>query len=166
MMGRRCGGKVANFSCKYVTAAGESVVLASGLVAENISAILSGQQVGTLFVPSGQSVSLRKRWIGYTVQPRGWLVLDAGAEQAVAQQGKSLLPVGVLQTSGNFSKGDVVGLRGVSGAEIGRGLSNYASDQMERIIGLPSGQIQEILDHYPYEEVVHRDNLVVTAANI
>ncbi len=153
-------------AARIVTAAGESVVLASGLVAENISAILSGQQVGTLFVPSGQSVSLRKRWIGYTVQPRGWLVLDAGAERAVAEQGKSLLPIGVLQTSGHFSKGDVVGLRGVSGAEIGRGLSNYASDQMERIIGLPSGQIQEILDHSPYEEVVHRDNLVVTAANI
>ncbi len=153
-------------AARIVTAAGESVVLASGLVAENISAILSGQQVGTLFVPCGQSVSLRKRWIGYTVQPRGWLVLDAGAERAVSQQGKSLLPIGVLQTSGHFSKGDVVGLRGVSGAEIGRGLSNYASDQMERIIGLPSGQIQEILDHSPYEEVVHRDNLVVTAANI
>ncbi|MEC7500256.1 MAG: glutamate 5-kinase [Planctomycetota bacterium] len=153
-------------AARIVTAAGESVVLASGLVAENISAILSGQQVGTLFVPCGQSVSLRKRWIGYTVQPRGWLVLDAGAERAVSQQGKSLLPIGVLQTSGNFAKGDVVGLRGVSGAEIGRGLSNYASDQMERIIGLPSGQIQEILDQSPYEEVVHRDNLVVTAANI
>ena len=153
-------------AARIVTAAGESVVLASGLVAENISAILSGQQVGTLFVPCGQSVSLRKRWIGYTVQPRGWLVLDAGAERAVSQQGKSLLPIGVLQTSGNFAKGDVVGLRGVSGAEIGRGLSNYASDQMERIIGLPSGQIQEILDQSPYEEVVHRDNLVVTAANV
>ena len=153
-------------AARIVTAAGESVVLASGLVAENISTILSGQQVGTLFVPCGQSVSLRKRWIGYTVQPRGWLVLDAGAERAVSQQGKSLLPIGVLQTSGHFAKGDVVGLRGVSGAEIGRGLSNYASDQMERIIGLPSGQIQEILDQSPYEEVVHRDNLVVTAANI
>ena len=100
------------------------------------------------------------------MQPRGWLVLDAGAERAVAEQGKSLLPIGVLQTSGDFAKGDVVGLRSVSGAEIGRGLSNYASDQMERIIGLPSGQIQEILDHSPYEEVVHRDNLVVTAVNI
>ena len=153
-------------AARIVTAAGESVVLASGLVAENISSILLGQQIGTLFVPCGQSVSLRKRWIGYTVQPRGWLVLDAGAERAVSQQGKSLLPIGVLQTSGHFAKGDVVGLRGVSGAEIGRGLSNYASDQMERIIGLPSGQIQEILDQSPYEEVVHRDNLVVTAANI
>ena len=150
-------------AARIVTAAGESAVLASGLVVENISAILSGQQVGTLFVPSGQSVSLRKRWIGYSVQPRGWLVLDAGAERAVGQQGKSLLPIGVVQTSGNFAKGDVIGLRSLSGTEIGRGLSNYASDQVERIIGLPSAQIHAMLGHSPYEEVVHRDNLVVTA---
>ena len=149
-------------AARIVTAAGESVVLASGLVAENIGAILAGKPVGTLFMPSGQSVSLRKRWIGYTVQPRGWLVLDEGAERAVAQQGKSLLPIGIVQITGSFIKGDVVGLQSLSGDEIGRGLSNYDSDHAERIMGLQSNKIQEVLEHSPYVEVVHRDNLVVT----
>ena len=152
-------------AARIVTAAGESVVLASGLIAENINEILSGEPVGTLFVPSGQSVSLRKRWIGYTVQPRGWLVLDEGAERAVAQQGKSLLPIGIVQITGSFSKGDVVGLQSLSGNEIGRGLCNYDSDHAERLRGVHSNQIQEILKHSPYVEVVHRDNLVVTAHN-
>ena len=152
-------------AARIVTAAGESVVLASGLVEGNIGEILSGRPVGTLFVPSGQSVSLRKRWIGYTVQPRGWLVLDKGAEQAVAQQGKSLLPIGVVQINGSFTKGDVIGLQSLSGEEIGRGLSNYDSSRAERIIGLQSNQIHEVLEHSPYAEVVHRDNLVVTSQN-
>jgi glutamate 5-kinase len=152
-------------AARIVTAAGESVVLASGLVEVNIGEILSGRPVGTLFVPSGQSVSLRKRWIGYTVQPRGWLVLDKGAEQAVAQQGKSLLPIGVVQINGSFTKGDVIGLQSLSGEEIGRGLSNYDSSHAERIIGLQSNQIHEVLEHSPYAEVVHRDNLVVTSQN-
>ncbi len=152
-------------AARIVTAAGESVVLASGLVEGNVGEILSGRPVGTLFVPSGQSVSLRKRWIGYTVQPRGWLVLDKGAEQAVAQQGKSLLPIGVVQINGSFTKGDVIGLQSLSGEEIGRGLSNYDSSHAERIIGLQSNQIHEVLEHSPYAEVVHRDNLVVTSQN-
>ena len=152
-------------AARIVTAAGESVVLASGLVAENIGAILAGKPVGTLFMPSGQSVSLRKRWIGYTVQPRGWLVLDEGAERAVAQQGKSLLPIGIVQITGIFTKGDVVGLQSLSGDEIGRGLSNYDSDHAEQIMGLQSNKIQEVLEHSPYVEVVHRDNLVVTTHN-
>jgi len=152
-------------AARIVTAAGESVVLANGLEAENISAILAGEPVGTLFVPSGQSVSLRKRWIGYTVQPRGSLILDEGAQRAVVQQGKSLLPIGVVGLTGDFSKGDVVGLCGPGGEEIGRGLSNYDSAHIDQIKGLQSSQIQEVLSHCPYVEVVHRDNLVVTVHN-
>ncbi|MDG2206402.1 MAG: glutamate 5-kinase [Pirellulales bacterium] len=150
-------------AARIVTAAGESVILANGMDEGKLSAILAGEPVGTLFVPSGQSVSLRKRWIGYTVQPRGWLLLDAGAERAVVQQGKSLLPIGVVGIAGGFAKGDVVGLRGPGGEEIGRGLSNYDSDHIERIKGLRSSEIEDVLSYCPYEEVVHRDNLVVTA---
>ena len=87
----------------------------------------------------------------------------AGAERAVVQQGKSLLPIGVVGIAGGFAKGDVVGLRGPGGEEIGRGLTNYDSDHIERIKGLRSSEIEDALSYCPYEEVVHRDNLVVTA---
>lgn len=150
-------------AARIATAAGESVILASGFEAGNLTAILAGEPIGTLFVPQGQSVSLRKRWIGYTVQPRGWLVVDHGAEQAVAQQGRSLLPIGVVAIRGNFQKGDVVVVQDEAGLEIGRGLTNYGVVELRKIKGLRSDEIAAVLSHCPYVEVIHRDNLVMTS---
>ena len=153
-------------AARIATAAGESVILASGLKAENLAAILSGKPVGTLFVPQGQSVSLRKRWIGYTVQPRGWLVIDPGAQRALVQQGRSLLPIGVVAMRGNFQKGDVVVIEDKAGLEIARGLTNYSAEDLGKIKGLKSDAIAAVLSHCPYAEVVHRDNLVVTTQEL
>ena len=150
-------------AARIATAAGESVILASGCQVANLGAILAGAPVGTLFVPRGQSVSLRKRWIGYTVQPRGWLVIDRGAQRAVVEQGSSLLPIGVVTVESKFDKGDVIGLQDESGSEIGRGLTNYTAEQLDKIKGMRSDQIAAVLSHCPYVEVIHRDNLVVTA---
>jgi glutamate 5-kinase len=150
-------------AARIATAAGESVILASGCQVANLGAILAGEPVGTLFVPRGQSVSLRKRWIGYTVQPRGWLVIDRGAQRAVVEQGSSLLPIGVVTVESKFDKGDVIGLQDESGSEIGRGLTNYTAEQLDKIKGMRSDQIAAVLSHCPYVEVIHRDNLVVTA---
>src|SRR5262249_21929733 len=102
-----------------------------------------------------------KRWLGYTARPRGRLVVDAGARQAVQHRGRSLLPIGVVQVQGGFSKGDVVSLCDVAGGEVARGLANYSALDVGRIVGLRTGQIAELLGGVPYEEVVHRDNLVV-----
>jgi glutamate 5-kinase len=102
-----------------------------------------------------------KRWLGYTARPRGRLVVDAGARRAVQHQGRSLLPIGVVQVSGSFGKGDVVSLCDPDGVEFARGLSNYAAAAADRIRGLRSDQIRAALDAFPYEEVVHRDNLVL-----
>jgi len=153
-------------AARIATAAGESVILASGLKVENLAAILSGEPVGTLFVPQGQSVSLRKRWIGYTVQPRGWLVIDPGAQRALVQQGRSLLPIGIVAMRGNFQKGDVIVIEDKAGLEIARGLTNYSAEDLEKIKGLKSDAIAAVLSHCPYAEVVHRDNLVVTAQEL
>lgn len=150
-------------AARQATAAGENVIIAAGRPPGALAKILAGEQVGTLVLARGPAVAARKRWIGFAVQPRGHLILDAGARRAVQRQGRSLLPIGVVKVSGSFRKGDVVGLRDPDGSEFARGLSNYSADDVRRIRGLKTGEIPEALGHCPYEEVVHRDNIVLTA---
>jgi glutamate 5-kinase len=116
-------------------------------------------------VAQGQTLPSWKRWIGFTAQPRGHLLLDAGARRAIEHQGRSLLAIGVIGAIGDFKKGDVVGLRDATGSEFARGLTNYASAEIARIQGLKTDAIAAVLGHCPYQEVVHRDNMVVTAAS-
>lgn len=143
------------------TAAGESVIIANGTQPGILDAIMAGEPVGTLFLPHGQTMPAWKRWLGYTAQPKGRLVVDDGAKKAVQTKGKSLLPIGVVQVSGTFGKGDVVVLCDQHGQEFARGLTNYSHTDAKRICGLRSEQIGELLGSLPYEEVVHRDNLVL-----
>jgi glutamate 5-kinase len=150
-------------AARLATAAGESVIMANGTRAGVLDAILAAEPVGTLFLPRGSTVPAWKRWLGYTARPRGKLVLDAGARAAVERTGRSLLPIGVVQVAGTFSKGDVVALCDADGAEFARGLTNYSSADAARIVGLRTEQIAEVLGTLPYEEIVHRDNLIVTA---
>jgi glutamate 5-kinase len=148
-------------AARMATAAGESVIMANGARPGILDAIFNGEAVGTLFLPHGSTMSAWKRWLGYTAQPRGRLVVDAGARMAVQTKGRSLLPIGVVRVSGDFGKGDVVVLCDTEGVEFARGLTNYSAADAERICGLRSEQIAEVLGAIPYEEVVHRDNLVV-----
>ncbi len=150
-------------AARMATAAGECVIMANGSVPGILDRILACEPVGTLFLPHGNALPAWKRWLGFTARPRGRLVTDAGARRAVEQLGKSLLPVGMVQVAGTFHKGDVVALCDPAGHEYARGLSNYSSQDAGRICGLHTGQIAETLGSVPYEEVVHRDNLVVTA---
>jgi glutamate 5-kinase len=148
-------------AARIATAAGENVIIANGHHHRILSEILAGRPVGTLILAHGHSVGSRKRWIGFTARPRGQLVLDAGACRAIGQQGRSLLAAGIVDVIGQFQKGDVVGLRGETGPEFARGLTNYPSEEIRRIGGKRSERIAEILGHRPYEEVIHRDNLVL-----
>jgi glutamate 5-kinase len=148
-------------AARLATAAGESVILANGGRPGVLDAILAAEPVGTLFLPHGSTMPAWKRWLGFTAQPRGRLVVDAGARRAVQEQNRSLLPVGVMRAAGSFGKGDIVALADPDGQEFARGLTNYSAADMKRICGLHSHQIAEVLGTVPYEEVVHRDNLVV-----
>ena len=139
------------------------MIITGGRIPDVLTRIIAGEQIGTLFLAQGQAVAARKRWIGFTVPPRGHLLLDAGAQTAVERSGRSLLPIGVVGVEGRFGKGDVVALRGPDGHEVARGLSNYTAEEVGRIRGLQSSQIAETLGHCPYEEVIHRDNMVVTS---
>jgi glutamate 5-kinase len=148
-------------AARLAVTAGENVVIANGRRPNVLVDILAGEFVGTLFLPQGPAVGSRKRWIGLTAQPSGRLVLDSGAQVAVSQQGKSLLAIGVKRVEGNFQKGDVVSLCGDNNAEFARGLSNYGFEELRRISGQSTENIVVILGHCPYDEVVHRDNLVI-----
>jgi glutamate 5-kinase len=150
-------------AARLVTAAGESVVMANGTRPGILDTVFAAEPVGTLFLPRSSTVPAWKRWIGYTAQPKGRLVVDAGAREAVQHRGRSLLPIGVVEVTGTFGKGDVVALCAADGVEFARGLTNYSAADAARIRGLHSEQIAEVLGGVPYEEVVHRDNLVVIA---
>ena len=148
---------------RTATAVGVNVIIANGKRPDVLGEILSGADVGTLFLGECDGLSAWKRWIGYTLPPKGRLVLDAGARRAVEQQGKSLLAIGVVRVEGDFAKGEVVSLVDQQGDEFARGLSNYDTTAARAIVGKRTEEITRELGSIPYDEVIHRDNLVVTS---
>ncbi len=149
-------------AARLVTQAGGSVIIASGTKPEPLTRILSGEPAGTLFLAHGATHRARKRWIGLTARPRGHYVVDAGARIALESGSKSLLAIGILEVVGEFGKGDVVGIRDASGQEFARGLTNYTTTDAHRIRGLRTHEARQTLGATLYDEVVHRDNLVLT----
>jgi glutamate 5-kinase len=149
-------------AARIATAAGENVIIASGREPGTLKKIMDGDSVGTLFTAQGQSVRSWKRWIGFTAQPRGKLTLDDGARRAVETQGRSLLAIGVVESSGDFKKGDVVTLCDQAGVEFARGLTNYTAGEIAKIKGQKTENIRAILGTSAYDEVIHRDNMAVT----
>lgn len=148
-------------SVRLVTQAGGSVIIAGGRKQAPLTRILAGEPVGTLFLAGGQSQGARKRWIGLTARPRGRYVVDAGAKQALQTGSNSLLAIGIVDVLGEFGKGDVVGIQDQDGREFARGLTNYSTPEAKKIRGLRNEQVRELVGTV-YDEVVHRDNLVLT----
>lgn len=148
-------------AAKIATTAGESVWIANGRTPNVLRRILGGEKVGTLFPARGESLTSWKRWIGYSVRPRGVYVVDDGAKKALTAKGGSLLPVGILRVDGEFDKGDVVSIATTNGEVFARGLTNYKSLEARRIVGRPTSDIPELLGHAGYAEAIHRDNLVI-----
>ncbi|MEZ6065872.1 MAG: PUA domain-containing protein [Planctomycetaceae bacterium] len=146
---------------RITTAVGASVIVAGGTQPGVLDRLMDGDDVGTLFRSTAEAVPAWKRWIGYTVTPKGKLHVDAGAARAVQQQGKSLLAIGITRVEGNFDQGELVSVLDPVGREIARGLSNYEVDIARQLIGKRSDEIEAILGHLPYGSVVHRDNLAV-----
>jgi glutamate 5-kinase len=148
-------------AARRAAVAGVPTVVASGRHPKALAAILRGEDVGTFFVPSGSRMRSRDRWLAFASQPRGAIIVDAGAKRALVQDGKSLLASGIRATRKAFKAGDPVSLLDGEEREFARGLANYGRDEVERIKGLHSDQIAAALGQKPYDEVVHRDNLVV-----
>jgi glutamate 5-kinase len=151
-------------AAKLAMNAGVVMVIARGREPSIIRRVLSGENVGTIFIPKPAKLRAKKRWIAYATMPKGVLMVDGGAAQAVTQGGKSLLPVGVAKVEGEFEAGDVVSVceeRQGERREIARGLVNYAAVELRRICRCRSKDIVKHLGHRDFDEAIHRDNLVL-----
>jgi glutamate 5-kinase len=142
---------------------GANTIIASGRESNVLTRLANGEAIGTTLMASQPIWSARKQWMADHLRLRGKLVLDAGAIKALLQDGKSLLPVGVLDVQGMFEPGDLVACIDPDGHEHARGLINYSSSDTRRIMGKPSSQIAQILGEVTESELIHRDNLVVLA---
>jgi len=151
-------------AAKKITAAGIPMVIANGNTPKILEKLFAGKDLGTYFVPKTEKLASRKCWIGFTLKPKGLIEIDAGAAAAVLTRGKSLLPSGITAVAGDFDVGAAVELAKPSREVIGVGLVNYSAEDIRKIMGCRSGQIRDRLGYKPYDEIIHRDNLVITAA--
>lgn len=152
-------------AARRAASAGAHTIVASGRESKVLQRLAGGEMIGTSFIADTAKLTARKQWIADQLQLRGALVLDAGALKALLRDGKSLLPIGVSEVQGDFARGDVVACLSQAGAEVGRGLINYASSEARRIIGKPSSEIESLLGFVEEPELIHRSNLVITGPN-
>lgn len=158
------GGMASKISAaNKVALGGVPTIIANGLSLGILKKIFSGDEEGTLFLPQQASLCKRKHWIVFTKSPKGEIVVDRGAESAIVNNGKSLLPSGIIDVRGKFSIGDAVQLINESEAEIAVGMTNYDASDIKRIAGKNTSEIESILGFKYDDEVIHRDNLVLTA---
>ncbi len=150
---------------RMVTDAGAIAAIANGRTKDVIVRLLAGERLGTVFVPASNRMPARDRWIRMVARPAGKVQIDAGAVKALTVGNKSLLPIGVVGVTGRFERGDIVQIVGPQGCELARGLVNYSAQELVQIKGLPSSKIAQALGAAPYEEAVHRDNLVLMREN-
>jgi glutamate 5-kinase len=151
-------------AARRATHGGAAAVIASGRRPHALRHLMEDQEIGTFFPPMEDRLTRRKHWIAYTVQPLGDLVLDSGAVRALVDKGRSLLPKGIQRVEGGFDRGDAVRLLDPDGTEIARGLTNYSAEETRKIAGLATWEIADRLGYKFYDEVIHRDDLVVAVA--
>ncbi len=157
------GGMASKIKAAHkVSVAGIPTIIANGLEIGNIHKIFSGHEVGTLILPQQVALCRKKHWIMFTKSPKGSLQIDAGAENAILQNGKSLLPSGIMSVSGKFGVGDAVLLIDDSDRKIAVGLVNYNAEDIKRIAGKKTSVIESVLGFKHDDEVIHRDNLVLS----
>lgn len=149
-------------ACQKVSLAGVPTVIANGRKRGTLTGIFNGLDIGTLFMPQEQALCHRKHWIAFTRASKGGIVVDRGAEKALVQAGKSLLPSGIKDVSGAFSVGDSVVIFSEKGQELAVGIVNYGSADIQKIMGCRSSEIESRLGFKHDDEVIHRDNLVIT----
>ena len=158
------GGMVTKLeAARIATAGGITMVITDGGIPQNLPKILAGEAIGTKFLPQKDPMNSRQLWIAYGLVPQGKLLLDKGAVKAIQAQGKSLLPAGIQAVEGNFKAQSLVDLCDLKGKEFARGLVNYSSHDLSKLLGQKSGRIPEILGYEGEAEAVHRDNLVLLA---
>jgi glutamate 5-kinase len=148
-------------SARIATRTGVPTVVAPGRLSTVLLDVVAGADVGTLFIPGRDVLSARKHWIAYGCRPAGRLIVDDGARRAVVDLGKSLLPRGIVAVEGAFGLGETVSVLTADGAEFARGLAAYHADDLRKIRGLRSADIEATLGYRSLDEAIHRDDLVL-----
>ncbi len=150
-------------AARKVTAAGVPMTIARGNTPDILSRLFACEPVGTFFLPGREKLSSRKRWIGFSLKTSGSVIIDGGAARAILKAGKSLLPSGIIGVSGSFQVGSAVTLETENGKTIASGLINYSITDVQKIMGIQTDRIEERLGYKLFDEVIHRDNLVLTS---
>jgi glutamate 5-kinase len=164
---RRAGGvSVGGMATKLAAAqkaaaSGIPMVIASGREPGVLRRLLAGEPLGTYFPPRSDRLAARKRWIAFAAPPQGRVLVDAGAARALREEGRSLLPSGIIEVVGEFEAGAIVSVVGADGRELARGLVNFDADEVRKIRGTQTRQIEDRLGYRSFDEVIHRDNLAV-----
>ncbi len=148
-------------AARIATMSGVDMVIASGFERGNLVKILKGEDVGTLFLAKREGLHSRKKWI-VSSMAKGKIIIDEGAKKALLQNGKSLLPSGIIKVIGRFESGDIVDILDQEGNIIGKGISYYSSSEINKIRGKHTSLIKDILGYKIYNEIVDRDNMVIT----
>ncbi|MBI2488013.1 MAG: glutamate 5-kinase [Deltaproteobacteria bacterium] len=146
---------------KTAAAFGVPTIIANGKNSNTLSEIFSGKELGTLFLPAKEKINARKHWIAFTLKPSGEIIIDDGARRAITSFGKSLLPAGIKEVRGEFEVGELVKCIDEMGVEVARGLTCYGSDDIKKIVGAKTSNIEKILGYKYSDEIIHRDDLVV-----
>ena len=149
-------------AAKAATSSGIHLVIASGTEKNAITRVLQGEELGTLFVSRENRLQFRKRWLAFGAKIQGSIVVDDGCAKAIRKAGGcSILPAGIYQVVGDFQTGSTISVIDKEGHELARGLVHYTAAELEKIKGCKSGDIEGILGHKNFDEVIHRDDLVI-----
>ena len=160
------GGMISKIkAARKINSAGVPMVIARGDLPNILLKLFAGQNHGTYFIPKKQRLASRKCWIGFSLKPKGVIKIDDGAVQALLKKGKSLLPSGITAVQDDFGIGAPVEFQNRNNETLGIGLVNYSSTEIKKIMGLKSNHIKQVLGHKSYDEVIHRDNLAITAGD-
>ncbi|MBW2186258.1 MAG: glutamate 5-kinase [Deltaproteobacteria bacterium] len=149
-------------AAKRATMNGCGAVIINGLEPGNLSRFFDGEDIGTYFIPNTHPMAAKKHWIAFTKKPRGKLFIDQGGFNAIVSDGRSLLPAGVKGVEGGFDRGDAVRLCDSDGNEFAKGVINYTLAELLQIMGKKTSEIETVLGYKYGDEIVHRDNLVLT----
>ncbi|PPE69018.1 glutamate 5-kinase [Caldimonas thermodepolymerans] len=157
------GGMITKvLAAKRAAGSGASTVIAWGREPQVLVRLVDGESIGTLLYASTPKLAARKQWMADHLQLRGAVVVDDGAVAKLREEGKSLLPIGMVQVIGEFARGDVIAVQSLAGEEIARGLANYSSSEARLIARKPSSEFERLLGFTGEPEMIHRDNMVLT----
>ncbi len=159
--GGRGGMKTKLQAAQVVTRSGGTVIITNGKIPYIIGKIFNNEDIGTIFLPHKESLSRKKRWIGYATNIIGKIKINANAKEAIIEKKKSLLPIGVIEVIHDFKQAEVVSILDENDEEIARGMVNYPSEDIKKIIGCHSDDIQKILGYKNYDAIITRDNITI-----